>query len=393
MKIASSTLQALHFCLDTGLPFAALCEPQADTLAIHAAWPDDTDTHSCTAQLSNPMWEGVAINFFGNDEPYTAGVAFELDENQILQLSSQGIDKDLQARLRKPDIAPQPYSTNKVKYLASLPRIIRTLKSEGGKVVISQVTALTSTRDIADVFADYASEFPHTLRFMVYTPETGLWLGATPELLADFDLTAGALHTMALAGTRRTGTDTPWDEKNKKEQSMVTAFICEVLADFGFKIKKEDTETLTFGEIEHLCTRIDATAGKRHTAEPEEILQMLSPTPALSGLPRDKAALHIHLAEQHDRLCYGGYIAIKRAGRISAYVNLRSALAAPCLLPTAEKGYLYNVFTGGGITAKSIPADEWNEAMAKASRLITAIAPLHQRQDHVECKLNYHYVV
>ena len=47
-----------------------------------------------------------------------------------------------------------------------------------------------------------------------------------------------------------------------------------------------------------------------------------------------------------------------------AYVNLRCAMAAK-----TEKGYTYNIYSGGGITAESIAADEWDEAVSKVRPL------------------------
>ncbi len=66
--------------------------------------------------------------------------------------------------------------------------------------------------------------YPRMFISLFYTPQCGLWLTATPEILLERE--AEAWHTVALAGTMRNhDNDTPvWSMKNRGEQSVVGWF-------------------------------------------------------------------------------------------------------------------------------------------------------------------------
>ena len=68
----------------------------------------------------------------------------------------------------------------------------------------------------------------------------------------------------------------------------------------------------------------------------------------------------INSIEQHNRRCYGGYIAIHNNEDISAYVNIRCA-------QFDKKTYC--IYSGGGITKDSNPIEEWKETENKISTL------------------------
>lgn len=252
-------------------------------------------------------------------------------------------------------IAPESTSTDRAQYLTSVSAIIERLKHDGGKTVISRTTCGSSHGiDWGKVSQRYFERYPGTFRYLYHSPQTACWLGASPELLYRGNL--NNVETMALAGTRRP-TDEPWDSKNTEEHAIVTEFIARKLSDAGLTVNISSTETLNYGVIQHLLTRI---SGKGRYPGHAHVLDRLSPTPALAGYPLDKARLDIETAERHDRRCYSGYVAVNDGDRMEAYVNLR------CVNFDKDRWCIY---TGGGITAKSSPDDEWRESEIKASVL------------------------
>ncbi len=114
----------------------------------------------------------------------------------------------------------------------------------------------------------------------------------------------------------------------------------------------------------------------------KEIISALHPTPAVCGLPKEKAKKFILSEENYDREFYTGFLgelnlqknvqrsrtrrnvenlayrAVKK--ETGLYVNLR------CMKIEDGKAVL---FVGGGITKDSVPEDEWEETVNKAQTM------------------------
>lgn len=250
------------------------------------------------------------------------------------------------------------HSTTREEYMRGVGEVIGSCRERGGKTVYSRVIAggkprLTYGTIAARLFAAH----PDTLRFIYRTPETGCWMGATPELLFDYHRPTRQLHTMAFAGTRPAGTTAEWDRKNVEENRFVVDFITEALGRLATNVNVHDAENVTYGSIEHLCHRITARAEPQML---EEIADALNPTPALCGWPRYIAIADIDRCELHSRECYGGFIGFSHAEGYSAFVNLRS-------MQFSAEGF--RIFGGGGITGSSIPEEEFAETEAKTALL------------------------
>lgn len=258
---------------------------------------------------------------------------------------------------------PWRVSTPRDEYMATTEALIGSLKERGGKCVrMRTICSPDGVRlDINGAVAALFGRYPDAFCHCYYTPRTGLWAGATPELLAEIG--GGEMRTMSLAGTRRRGVPQPWDSKNRKEQAMVTDFIVDTLRSLGLEVRQGRPETLAYGSIEHICTRI--SAGLTEDVAPSAILDALSPTPAVAGYPRAAALAEIQKAESAPRRCYAGYVAVDDAeGKLRAYVNLRCA-------QLSADGWC--VYAGGGITPDSDASDEWAETEAKAAPLVSIL--------------------
>lgn len=255
---------------------------------------------------------------------------------------------------------PLPSSTRHDRYIRCVGQLITELKETGGKTVISTViTQHVQNPDIIETGLKYISRANAGLyRCLYYTPQTGCWIAASPELLLKMDFGSGIARTMALAGTRaRVNALTPWDDKNMREQAMVRDFIHDILARHSDSVCISNNETHPAGNVEHIVTHIRAKLTRDKLSS---VLDELSPTPALCGSPRDISIDRIHAIEAHDRQMYGGYFGLMTDNGIDTAVMLR------CAMLTHEG---WTAFAGGGITADSDPEQEWNETRIKAHGL------------------------
>lgn len=233
-------------------------------------------------------------------------------------------------------------------------------KIGNGKIIAARVSVENGSVDIASTFSELTKRHPDAFVFCFSTPQTGCWIGASPELL--LESTGKGLSTMALAGTRHSYSKEDWDLKNVEEQQMVTTFITEALRKHGISPIIGETYSKHAGKVEHLCTPISVnTQAQISTETLISILRDLSPTPALCGMPRDIALQVISDYENFERGYYGGFCGPYRStSDFTFYVNLR------CCLVEAER---YCIYTGGGITLRSNAESEWNETEIKSSTI------------------------
>ena len=226
-----------------------------------------------------------------------------------------------------------------------------------GKVVAARLIVEDRKIDPAASFARLCHEYPSAFVFCFSTPQTGCWLGASPELLLESH--RGLLSTMSLAGTMPADSSGQWDFKNIEEQKMVTDFITEAFRENGLTPSTDGVFDKYSGIVKHLCTIISATISDDFDENRlNHLLKSLSPTPALCGLPRDLALRLISEYEYFSRGCYGGFCGPYHSpSDFSFYVNLRSAMVEDVKV---------SLFTGGGITRLSDPVVEWNETNLKA---------------------------
>lgn len=262
------------------------------------------------------------------------------------------------------DDSKSDISTNKDYYLQTTQKLIDELKTKeiDNKVVISKIIVNESDIDIATLFKTLCSTYQKAFIFCYYTSETGLWIGASPEQLICVD--EKSISSMSLAGTRKANIEEEWSAKNIQEQKIVTDYISSIFRKHGYNPIVSERFTKNAGPVEHLCSIITSNTVKSSTSF-FEMLEDLSPTPALAGYPKNYAIEKISSIELHDRRCYGGYIGpISSNENLSFFVNLRS-------INVMDSHYI--LFTGGGITKNSIAQEEWEETEIKALTLLNLI--------------------
>jgi isochorismate synthase len=205
-----------------------------------------------------------------------------------------------------------------------------------------------------------------TCRYVWFHPETGLWCGATPEIL--IETSGDAFTTMALAGTKKIEKDKEpqWSAKEILEQRFVKDAILDVLADKTKVLKSSKTYNHRAGNVVHLRTDISGVFNAKNTLF--DIVTTLHPTPAVCGTPKNQALAFILEKEGYDRKYYTGFLGLinKENAAVSLFVNLR------CL---QIYNNVANLFVGGGITFDSNPEKEWEETQNKLQTMIPVISP------------------
>lgn len=268
------------------------------------------------------------------------------------------------------DIVPNhselPSSTTQRDYFHELDAIISGLNGTRGKTVAARVINIEMNFDLNATFESLCDNHPDAFVFAFSTSETGTWIGASPELLLRVD--DNTVYTMALAGTRPSspaGSDPEWDSKNIDEQKMVEEFIRECLKGHCSEVASEMTFTKKAGAVEHICTSISAKFPESKSSHLSDLLTSLSPTPAVCGNDRRRSLDIIRRYEHFERELYGGFCGpCGLDDATTFFVILRAAKCNPTGVC---------VFAGGGITALSIPEEEWNETEMKSKTIINQL--------------------
>lgn len=256
-------------------------------------------------------------------------------------------------------------STPKSDYIDCLNDCIATIRTSPTlrKVVISRVIKRAiSDADWPGFIEQLHDKNPDSFTFIYSTPQTGAWIGVSPEIIGDYS--DGKFSTMALAGTRLKG-ESVWSAKDIEEQEFVSNYIAERIKNAGFDYTVSDKFTLPAGNVEHICNMF--TVRESDIRKMLELVDLLHPTPALAGTPKDEAVEYILSLEHHNRECYGGYIGPFDAQSFHFAVNLRSM----CFDERTVA-----VFVGSGITDKSIPESEYAETQAKSEVILKTLQEL-----------------
>ncbi|MBP3228380.1 MAG: chorismate-binding protein [Bacteroidaceae bacterium] len=265
--------------------------------------------------------------------------------------------------------APAPMSgyeeSDRQRYARDFARVMQALDAgQCMKLVLARRVRLRLAAFSFDALATFAAAcraYPRNYVAMWRTPQSGLWLTATPELLLSRD-GDGQCRTIALAGTMPADNDAAktlagWDEKNLEEQRLVQQHIHRVLHDSGVAYRVSRTRPARSGSLLHLRTDFTFSA----PSALQSLLDHLHPTPAVCGMPVRRAKSILAAAEGIRRGYYAGYSGSMAAdGAFSFYVTLRC-------LRADEQGC--DLFAGSGILSQSNEETEWLETERKLDAL------------------------
>lgn len=236
------------------------------------------------------------------------------------------------------------------------------------KVVPSRTktVSLPDNFDVVKTYMKLCQRYSHAMVSLISTPETGTWLGASPELLVSIE--NNKFKTVALAGTLpyEEGTNlktVAWTQKEIEEQALVERYIISCFKKIRVREYEEHgPKTFVAGNLMHL--RSDFTVDMEAINFPQlgsVMLQLLHPTSAVCGMPIEPAAAFLKTHESHQRELFAGYLGpINMSNQTKLFVNLR------CMQLHNGTATLY---AGAGVTVDSQPESEWHETEIKMNTL------------------------
>jgi isochorismate synthase len=233
------------------------------------------------------------------------------------------------------------------------------LQGEVSKIVLSRQCELQvdSQIDAGTLFSRAVRLYPHLFVALISTPMTGTWLMATPEALLRGR--NGQWQTMALAGTVSASVASKpklvkWSAKNIKEQAYVTNYISHCLQEHSTQLSQHGPYTTQAAGLYHL--RTDFNFQLRNPQRLGDFLNVLHPTPAVCGIPKETARQIIMEEESGQRRYYSGFCGWMGSTETNLFVSLR------CMQLEKSSCRLY---AGGGLLKQSEDESEWRETEAK----------------------------
>jgi isochorismate synthase len=365
MKKNNSIREKLQLLIDRntsrGYPFAIYRMPNTEDIKI-------------VAQNSADLFYISSLSEIVGEEGFLFAPFIESEKLRTVFIRPDHTDFDF---LQGNDtfLHSQPYAKRKVRimskkifrlYVQRAKRKIRKGKFE--KIVTARAIKINKPENFSEVdfFLKVCNTYEWSFVSLVYIPQTGLWLGASPELLLGF--TNGVFTTYSLAATRskqkRRKRKIHWSEKEKKEQQMVSDYIEKVLREHPkIKLMLAGPETVEAGNIIHLRTTF--TIENIPHFYWTELVEALHPTPAVCGYPKEEALHFIADHEGPNRAYYCGYLGPVNIGEhIHLFVNLR------CMEIQNKKLVIH---VGCGITEESDSKKEWEETKLKSQTLLNLL--------------------
>ena len=267
------------------------------------------------------------------------------------------------------------HNNSRKRYAADFARFHRELAAGNfAKLVLSRRCEVeTATQQSPEsLFMHACRLYPSMFVALVSAPESGVWLMATPEILVE---TVGAeCRTIALAGTMKGRRNTvDWSLKNREEQRYVAAYVRECLKDIAVNITEQGPQTVQAADLLHL--RSDFTFRLNNGQTIGNLLEVLHPTPAVCGLPKDKARRFILSNESATREYYSGFAGITGVcGKTQLYVTLR------CMQIDGRK---YRLYAGSGLLPSSTEQQEWDETEAKMQTMMRCLCAKQNTKNDV----------
>ena len=220
------------------------------------------------------------------------------------------------------------------------------------------------------LFFDLCDTYANAFVSLVYTPECGAWMGATPELL--IAVSGDLFKTVSLAGTQKYDPGKPlsevaWTQKEIEEQALVSRYIINCFKKIRLREFEEiGPKTVRAGNLIHLKTEYSVDMAATNFPNLGSVmLDLLHPTSAICGMPLRESLDFILEYEHYDREFFSGYLGpVNFENKTSLFVNLR------CMKMHNGTATLY---AGAGVTEDSNPEKEWLETEMKMNTLLNII--------------------
>ena len=286
---------------------------------------------------------------------------FLIPENQSQRIIDTFQKKEIPQTEKKPDVQNE-LDKNYFENLVS--KGIQAIKNnEFKKVVLSRKETVNILNfDLVTAFEKLVQLYPTTFVYCFFHPKVGIWLGATPEQLLKAN--DASFQTIALAGTQKdVGSDEIiWHKKEGEEQQFVTNYIVDILKEVASEVVVSKPYSIKAGTIWHIKTDISGRLNSDFGLQ--EVIQLLHPTPAVCGLPKEASKDFIFENENYNRTFYTGFLGeLNMENKTDLFVNLRCMEIEFASKLAMTKAHL---FMGCGITKDSIPEKEWEESVNKS---------------------------
>ena len=234
------------------------------------------------------------------------------------------------------------------------------------KVVLARPLVVRALEpwSVDDVVERLCQTYPTCRVFALRPPGATAWfVGATPECLVRAQ--ARLAYVDALAGTAAPEVDDEVflsSKKDRREHQLVIDAIEEGLKGLGTVHVPERPSVDRLPNVSHLRTPIRATLERGDLLDAAE---RLHPTPAVCGLPRERARGFIRECEGLERGWYTGGI-----GWVDALGDGEWDVALRCAL---LEGAQATIYAGAGIVSASTGEAELEETRLKAQAMLNAL--------------------
>jgi anthranilate synthase component 1 len=252
------------------------------------------------------------------------------------------------------------------------------------QVVLSQRLETTTTARPFDIYRALRVINPSPFMFYLSSPECIL-VGSSPEIMCRVQ--EGIITNRPLAGTRRRGAteaedkaleeDLLADPKERAEHIMLVDLGRNDVgraAELG-SVKVDDIMTVErYSHVMHIVSNVTGKLAKDKTVF--DALRLALPVGTVSGAPKIRAMQIIDELEPTKRGPYAGAV-----GYIDYNKNLDTCIALRTMVITPNAGlgrHKVYVQAGAGLVADSVPANEHQECINKASALLKAVALAEQ---------------
>jgi isochorismate synthase len=367
-----SIYEALKICIDKRLTFAAYRLPGQPEITLVIQEDHDICELSDISELT--AREGFLIApFFAGQGNSTFLIRPDILIHDFTSASQIDEIKSVTATYLNGSERIAPAQTLKEDFIQQVEDTIAAINTgEYEKVVLSRVKIIEGDYKsrLADIFRLLSELYINAFVYL-FRIKNQCWIGASPEpLICTRD---NELITVSLAGTRPYNEANleiaKWNKKEIIEQEYVTQYIEKVLDDYKIKkFQKKGPYAKKAGQLLHLRTDFIFPV---HLLKQNlySFIGALHPTSAVCGMPMVKAREFISSVENHNREYYAGFLGpVGIDDKLQLFVTLR------CMKVFEHQLAL---FVGGGITADSIPDEEWEETEIKADTLLSVVQQVY----------------
>jgi len=246
------------------------------------------------------------------------------------------------------------------------------------QVVGAQRFAKPFTKSPLDLYRALRTVNPSPYMFILEAGDFSI-VGASPEV--HVRLTDGLVEIRPIAGTRQRGATAAEDAalekelladaKEKAEHLMLVDLarndigrVCQ----FGSVTVPDFMTVERYSHVMHIVSQVEGRIAPDKNAY--DLMRATFPAGTVSGAPKIRAMQIIADIEQLQRGFYAGALGyFGYDGNMDTCIMLRTALL--------KNGQVY-IQAGGGWVADSVPADEYQETINKASALFKAVAMAEQ---------------